>query len=366
MEFSCLKEQLQKGLQIAERHTNHQHSIPALSGVLLETNKNQLIIRSTDLYTGFETKISAQIKKEGIVVVPARPTISLLASLNDEKVDLESKNNNICLTTKYTETAIKTYALEDFPKLPKIKGGVKISFNIKTLLDGLKGVSFAAANSDIKPEISSVFFRSGNEKNLKIAATDSFRLAERALKLVAPKEASFLFPSKSVTDFMKIIENFDGEAEFSFDNQHLMVSHPSFAYFTRLIEGKFPDYEQIIPTTFASEVSLNKNELIEALKLAGVFAGRLKEIKLRAYPDDNLLEILTSDSELGEHSSRLKAQVTGEGIEISFNQKYLLEGLDPVNSSNVILRFSGPNRPVVIQSPQDVSYVYLAMPMKSN
>lgn len=297
--------------------------------------------------------------------MPARPMISLLASLNDEKVDLESKNNNIHLTTKHTATTIKTYTMEDFPKIPKVKGGIKTNFNLKELLDGLKGVSFAAANSDIKPEISSVFFKGGNEKTLKIVATDSFRLAERSLKLAAPKEASFLFPSRSAADFMKIIENFEGEAEFGFDSQHLLVTHPSFSYFTRLIEGKFPDYEQIIPATFTSEVSLNKNELMEGLKLAGVFSGRLKEIKLRVYPDDNLLEILTSDSELGEHSSRIQAQVTGEGVEISFNQKYLLEGLEPVNSLNVILRFSGPNRPVLIQSPQDVSYVYLAMPMKS-
>jgi len=365
MELTCSKEQLQKSVQLAEKHTNKQSSIPTLSGVLLETGKNILLIRSTDLYSGFETKITAQIKKDGYVVVPARPIVSLLSSLNDETIELESRSGSIHIATKNTATTVKTFDPEDFPKLPKIKSGHKVSFKTGDLLANLKGVYFAASDSDVKPEIASVFFKGGSESGVKTAATDSFRLAEKSFKSPLPNTASFLFPARSVADFVKIIEGFDGEVEFSFDSQHLLVSHPLFSYFTRLIDGNFPDYEQIIPGSFSTEASLDKKSLAESLKLAGVFSGRLREVKMRAYPDDNLLEISTSDSELGEHSSRLPAQITGESIEISFNQRYLLEGLEPVSSSGVILRFSGPNKPLLIQSPEDVSYVYLVMPMKS-
>ncbi|MEK7567065.1 MAG: DNA polymerase III subunit beta [Patescibacteria group bacterium] len=366
MELTCLKHQFQKSVQLADKNTNHQNTNPVLTGVFLEAEKNHLLIRSTDLYSGFETKIPAQVKKEGKIVIPAKPLISILSSLSDEKINLESKDNNIYLTTKNTSTTLKSYNYEDFPKLPKIKNSQKITFKTDKLFLNLKSVFFAAADSDIKPEITSVFFRGSVDKTFKIVATDSFRLAEKSFDAESKKTDSFLFPRKSAADFMKIIENFEGDVELSFDANHLFASHPSFSYFTRLIEGSFPDYDQIMPSAFSTEVTLSKKEFVENLKLAGVFSGRLKETKLRAYAGDNMLEIITTDSELGEHSSRLEAQVTGENLEISFNQRYLLEGLEPVNSESVILRFSGANRPLLIQNPRDVSYTYLVMPMKNS
>ncbi|QQG45925.1 MAG: DNA polymerase III subunit beta [Candidatus Niyogibacteria bacterium] len=369
MELSCFKTHFQKSIQLAERQTNQRNANPVLNGIFLKAEKNHLLIRSTDLYSGFETKIPAQVKKEGTLVIQAKPIISLLSSVNDEKIFLESKNNNINLTTKNTSTTIKAYDQEDFPKLPKIKNGQKLVFNAEKLFSNMKSVIFAASESDIKPEISSVFFSSGSKNNpgsfFKMAATDSFRLAEKSFDSKTEKIDSFLFPGKSALDFIKIIENFEGDVELEFDRQHLFALHPSFSYFTRLIEGNFPDYEQIIPSAFSTEVTLNKKELTDNLKLAGVFSGRLKEVKLRAYAGDNIFEITTSDSELGEHNGQLKAQITGENLEASFNQRYLLEGLEPVNSEDVILRFSGASKPLLIQNPRDVSYLYLVMPMKS-
>ncbi len=371
MELACVKNQIQKSFQLADRYTNQTDINPVLNGIFLKAEKNSLLIRSTDLYSGFETKIPAQVKKEGESVVPAKPIISVLSSINDEKINLESKDGSLYLTTKNTSTNLKTYSHEDFPKLPKIKNGQKIIFFFFLLFKNLKNVFFAAASSDIKPEISSILFSAGNAKSkpdggLKIAATDSFRLAEKSFGANFEKTGSFLFPAKSAAGFIKILENFDGEVEVGFDEHHLFAFHPSFSYFTRLIEGNFPEYEQIIPSSFITEAAVSKKELIENLKLAGVFSGRLKEIKMRVHPGDNLLEIMTSDGEFGENNSQMPAQVTGENLEISFNQRYLLEGLEQVSSDGVILRFSGPNRPLLIQNPRDVSYLYLVMPMKNS
>ena len=367
MEITCFKNHLQKSIQLADRHASYLNTAnPALSGVYLDAEKNHLTIRSTDLYSGFETKIPAQIKKEGTVVIPPKPILSLFSSLNNEKINLESKSGGIYLTTKNTSTTLKTYEHEDFPKLPKIKSSQKIVLKTDDLFSNLKGVFFAASDSDIKPEISSVFLKNTSDKILKFVATDSFRLAEKSFETDMKKGDSFIFPKKSVADFIKIIENFEGEVELSFDDKHLFASHPSFSYFTRLVDGNFPDYEQIIPSSFVAEAALNKKELVDNLKLAGVFSGRLREVKLRVYPGDNLFEITTNDSELGEHNGQIPAQVTGENIEMSFNQRYLLEGLEPINSDSVILRFSGTSKPLLIQNPRDVSYVYLVMPMKNS
>lgn len=365
MEFTCLKEQLQKSLQLAERHIDRASTIPILQGILLKTDKNTLIIRSTDLNTGFETYISAQIKKEGTMVIPARPSISLISSITGEKIRILSLNDNMNLITKNTTTVIKGYPHEEFPKLPEIKNGEKIVFSIQDLVKQLKSVFFAASQSDIKPEISSILFKGDSNQLIKIAATDSFRLAEKSFKAHYNKPFSFLFPARRASEFIKILESFNGEVEFIFDQQQLCAFHPSFSYFTRLTEGRFPDYEQIIPTTFSTEGIMNRRELIENLKLAGIFSGRMKETHLRIYPNDNLLEISTHDSELGEHASHLSIQVTGENTDMSFNQRYILDGLEPIESEQVILRFSGAGHPLTIQNPQDLSYTYLVMPMKN-
>ncbi|MBI2507284.1 MAG: DNA polymerase III subunit beta [Candidatus Niyogibacteria bacterium] len=366
MELSCSKNNLQKGLQLAEKQTNQKNINPILNGVLLKTDKNHILIRATDLYSGFETKIPAEIKKEGTIVIPVKPIISLLSSANDDKIILESKDNNLHLVTKNTATTIKAYAEDDFPKLPRVKSDRKLTMKAEKLCSYIKNVVFARSDSDIKPEIASVFFSYKNKSAVKAVATDSFRLAEKTFDMETKGIDSFLFPGKSAADFVKILENFEGDIELNFDEHHLFVSHPSFSYFTRLVEGNFPDYEQIIPSSFSTEVSLNRRDLIENIKLAGVFSGRLKEVKLRAYPEDNLLEITTSDAELGEHTGQISAQITGENLEMSFNQRYLLEGLEPINSDSVILRFSGASRPLLIQNPRDVSYLYLVMPMKSS
>lgn len=366
MELLCLKNHLQKSIQLADYQTNKGNVNPVLGGVFLEAKNNYILVRATDLYSGFETKIPAEVKKEGSVVIQARPFVSLLSSIGDEKIKLESKDNNINLITKNTATSIKTYEHEDFPKLPKIKNGQKLSLNCEKLFSNIKNVCFSLAESSIKPEISSISFKNSSDKTLKIAATDSFRLAEKTFGTESAKINPFLFPGKSALDFIKIIENFDGEVELNFDGRNLFASHPSFSYFTRLTEGNFPDYEQIIPSSFTTEVTLNKKELADSIKLAGVFSGRLKEMKLKTYAEDNIFEISSSDSELGEHNSQLKAQITGENIEASFNQRYLLEGLEPINHDSVILRFSGQNRPLLIQNPRDISYIYLVMPMKGS
>lgn len=367
MNLICLKEQLQKNIQLAERYVGRITSAPSLTGIFMEAQKNYLIIRSTDLNIGFESKIAAEVKKEGLVVVAPHPVAALLSSLNVEKIKIEVKDNNLYLITPKTTTAVKIYSSENFPKLPKIKNEQKLIFKINNLLSNFKSVSFCSSTSDIKPEIASILLKNDSGKSIKFVATDSFRLAEKTSDQEEgiKNKFNFLFPARAAAEFMRLLDNFQGELEFNLTDNHLFINHPSFSFFTNLTEGKFPEYEQIIPTSFSTEVTLNRLELIENLKLSGIFSGRLREASLHIYPEDNLLEILTNDSELGEHTSQLTAQINGESLNIAFNQRYLLEGLNPISSENVILRFCGQNKPLVIQSPQNISYIYLIMPMKN-
>lgn len=365
MYIVCLRDQLQKSITLAEKYISKTSSIPALQGILLDADKNILTIRSTDLDTGFETTISAQVKKPGSVVIPGKTASALVSSLKGEKVNIETKGNMITVTTKNTATTVKGYRQDEFPKLPKIKNGQKITVDAGVLLKNIKNVYYAASQSNIKPEIESVYFNAGDGDVVKMVATDSFRLAEKTSGFESKKQLSLIFPLRNIVDFTKVLENFSGKVELLFDNQQLFVSHPSFSYFTRLIDGTFPDYRQIIPASFTTEVVVNKEEFGETLKLANIFSGRLNEVKFRVYPQDNVFEVTTSDSEVGEHVSHISAKVTGEPLEVSFNQRYVSDGLQPIGSDSVILRFGGETNPLLMQDLKDPSFLYLVMPMKN-
>ena len=365
MDFTCSRADLAKGLKLAESLADRISTIPSLQGIFLETNKNTLTIRSTDLNTGFEMFFETRVKREGRAVIPVHPSIQLVASISGETVHVEAEEALVHFTTHATTSSVKGYPNDDFPKLPKVKKENALSFLIPDFLKAARSVLFAVSKSDIRPEIASIYVKGLSDGVVKIVATDSFRLAESSFRGTVSKPFSFLFPGRRLGEFVRILENFIGTIDCFFDEQQFFAAHEKFSYFTRLTEGKFPDYEQIIPRSFTTEATINRTELVENLKLAGIFSGQLREIRLKTYPADGLFEILTKDSEVGEHSSHLKALITGEGVEMAFNQRFVIEGIDPISSENVLLRFSGVGRPLVIQNPQDVSYVYLAMPMKS-
>ncbi|MBI1957010.1 MAG: DNA polymerase III subunit beta [Candidatus Niyogibacteria bacterium] len=366
MDFTCSRTEFSKGLKLAEHLTDRVSAIPSLQGILLETRKNKVIIRSTDLNTGFETEISVrEVRREGSVVVPVRPSIQLISSVGGDSVRVEADGAAIRFATTTSVSTLKGYPKEDFPTMPKIKEGERFSISAEDFLKTAHSVVFAASRSDIRPEIASVLVRGCSDGLIKIAATDSFRLAERSFAHKNITPFSLLFPWRRMGEFIRILENFSGDLDCMFDGQQFLAKHPSFSYFTRLTEGKFPDYEQVVPRSFTTEATLNRAEFLEHTKLAGIFSGQMKEMRFKVYPSDGLLEIQTTDSEVGEHSSRIKANVTGEGLEMSFNQRYVTEGLDPLSSEAILLRFSGPGRPLLIQNPQDVSYMYLVMPMKT-
>lgn len=366
MNLVCLKEQLYKAVLLAEKHTAKTNQTPILQGVALMAKNDSLILRATNLDTGLEVWIPAKIKTEGSIVIPAKTLLMFLSALNEEKIKLESKKSNLFITTNHTSTTLKGYPSEDFPLLPTIKSANKISFSSQALLAALKSVSFAASLSEVKPEIASIYFNFKSKKEPKLVATDSFRLAERKVDASLSDTLSFLIPQRHIFELIKTLENFNDEIDVVFNNSQIAFLHPSFRYIARLTEGVFPSYEQIIPTSFTTDVSLEKKLLINALRTGGALSDRLNEVKLNVYPEDNIFEVLTRNADVGENSVQIPATITGEKVEISFNYRYLLDGLEHLPSSKILLRFNGESKPVLVQSHNDTSYIYIVMPMKGS
>ena len=364
MNVDCVKDKFYKAIILSERHISHEPHNPILQGISIEAKNNLLNIKATNLDTGFEIFIPAAVKTPGKIVIPAKSFSSLISTINGDKIKLEGKKNTLFITTDYTSTTIKGYSSDEFPPFPKITKTKSINFPHENISEYFSKVLVAASISEIKPEISSLFIQIHKSK-IKLAATDSFRLAEKVIEYKSDNAYSLLFPYKHMIELAKILEHVNEPLILDFNDTHAIFSAKSFSYITRIRDGSFPNYESIIPSSFFTEVKVKKSELTNALKLASIFSSRLKEIHFNVYPEDNIFEVTTKSSDVGEHVSHLKAGITGERLSAVFNYNYVIDGVQNISSEDILLRFNGDSKPVLIQNPYDASYIYLAMPMKN-
>jgi DNA polymerase-3 subunit beta len=365
MRVTCTKNQLKEILFFAERNAGKSLNMPVLQGVHIKTENNKLIITSTNLETGFEGEIAARVDQGGEIVVPVRILSQLVSGMWGERIELESVGANLNVSSERTASLVKGYPVEDFPRIPKFKPVHTFTISKTELLIGLKAVLGSASTSNMKPEIASVFFYIQNRAPLKLVATDSFRLAEATTNSQIKDTESFLLPAKSAAELLRILESVENEIGVAFDKNQVCFSTKSLNFISRLTEGTFPGYESIIPKKFNTDVLVDKGDMVDALRAASIFSGNLREVSFNVLPEENLMEIRTAYSEVGEHTSQLAARVTGEKINMNFNYNYLLDGLLNATSDKVLLRFAENNRPLLIQNPDSSAYIYLVMPMKS-
>lgn len=364
MKLECSRERLRTVISLAERVTGKGLALPQLAQVYLAATDRFLVVRSTNLDLGVEWRLPARVDKTGAALVPGVVLANFLANLTgDEKIKLELVNQNLSLETDQHHTLIKTQSADDFPSLPEIKQGQKLKLAATELLAGLKMVAYAAALNDIKPEIASVYLHT-NDQQLILVATDSFRLAEKKLKLATTiPNLKLIIPIRNITEIIRLLEQLNGEVTLIYDRHQLAFQSDQVYLTSRLIDGVFPDYQQLIPAKALTQVSVDKIELASALKVANIFTDRLNHVSFKIRPEDQLLEIESQSGEVGENTSLLPAAVTGEPLVINFNLRYLLDGLQSVVNTKLSLQFNGRTKPILLAGVGDDNFNYLIMPL---
>lgn len=364
MKLECLKDKLKEAIVLAEKISGRNLTLPILSTILLETKNKNLIIRATNLEVGIEMEIPAKIEEAGVVAVNASILLNYLNNLaKEEKIVLELENNNLKLSTETTHTLIKSLSAEDFPIIPKInqEGGFEIKAN--DLTDGLQAVAFASAISDIKPEISSVYLHN-EDQELIFVATDSFRLAEKKINIPNLGNINIIIPFKNVNELIRVLTSLGtNQVLVSYNKNQLAIQTDNLYLTLRVIDGNYPDYKQIIPTKFNTELNIKKEDFVGLLKLSTIFSDRFNQIDLTFKPDSNTLEVLSHNQEVGENKSSLVIKIKGEPLLISFNAKYLIDCLGSFSDNTINLRFTESSRPLMIEGTTDNSFHYLVMPI---
>jgi len=372
MKIEILKDNLKRGLEIVEKIAKKNLTLPVLSNVLLSCEGNFLRLDTTNLETSISWWVLAKIEEGGKIAIPAAFFSNLINLLKEERIHLRSQGKNLILETKNQTTQIQGIDPEEFPIIPKIEKEEIVRISNQKLLEALGQIIEIPSISQIRPEISGIYF-SFKKDLLKIVGTDSFRLAEKTIGLKGKikKEVSFILPQDAVRELINILSREEGYVviyfspnQILFENIKEETSHTQVQILSRLIEGEYPKYQEIIPKKYKTQIISKKDDLQNQLKQAGLFSGKISEVKLAVQPEDNRLKIYSESPEIGKNEAYLPVKIKGEAIEISFNYKFLILGLQNIRSSEVIFELNGEEGPGVLKPVGDESYIYISMPIK--
>jgi len=358
------KQKITKYIHILEKVVGKQLNLEVLKCILIDASAKKLTLRATNLDIGIEATIPAEIKKQGIIAVPATTLSGFLENSVGEEVEFVATQEKLKAKSGGASVSINTVSHEDFPTLPKTTGK-SVEISSQKIKEGFGSVWYAASSSSMKPELSSVFV-SFNNKKIVFASTDSFRLAEKTIQTDGVDEfPTLLIPFKNVVEIIRDLDSTDentivkitaseNQASFSFKDLYIT---------TRLVDGTFPDYKQIIPKEHTTEVVVLKQDLLQALKVTNVFVNRFNQVTFIIDPQKKKFIIETTGAETGESSISLSTSLSGEPLKIGFNQKYITDSFQSIKGDSVTLQLSGVGKPMVIKSVSDPTFIYLTMPM---
>lgn len=363
MIFETTVEKLLYAVECSERITTKNTTLPTLSNILILVSDKIVKVRSTNLSIGVEFELIAKIENPGVVVVDGRTLTSFLSTIKrNSKIKISQQGSLLSLVGENNKTSIKTYSHEDFPTLPVVKG-VDIKIPKNQFIKGVKNTVFSAAVSDIKPEISSLYL-SGSGNTLLFVSTDSFRLAEKKETIKNSLDfPGIIIPAKNITEIIRILEGASEDVTLTISENQISFKSEGVYITSKIISGSFPDYKQIIPKTFTTEVVLLKQELLETLKAANIFSDKFNQITLSINPNKKKFECFAKNPDVGDYSGAISGALSGEEVSVTVNQRYLVEVLPVISQDSVSISFNGASKPLVLRGVGDTSFTYLLMPM---
>lgn len=367
MKFSCTQENLNNGLSTVGHIAARGASLPILNNVLLKSVPGGLELTTTNLEVAVTTTIRGKLDGEGAITVQGKIFAEVVSLLPDDKVDLSIEGSSLEIVCGKNRTLIKGMGADDFPVIPQINKTNKISVKTNDLAEAVSRVVFAVNPDEGRPEIGGVFF-GNNQKNIVLAGTDSYRLAESVLVVESnvPKNEGIIIPLRAAQEVGRISAMSSNEETLIFfsDNQILWQIGDT-QIISRLVSGQYPDYSQIIPKEFNTTIVIKKEELQKAVRSASLFVrSGINDVKFKLDSEKKLATISSNNSQLGENATEIEAQISGVTNEVVFNYRYLLDGLAAIVGKEVKIRVVDGKQPSLFESNTGDDYRYLIMPIR--
>ena len=365
MELTVTQENFARALSAVGRVASTKTQLPILSNILLRTDGNRLLVAATNLEIATTQYIGAKIAKPGAITVPARLISEFVSSLPKGSIELKIVGENIHLTSGKYHSIINGVIADDFPELPTIneENSVTYSINTEEFKQAVSQTIITASSDSTRPVLTGVYWHS-HDGFIYLAATDGYRLSER--KLVETKsEIAAIIPTQTLQEVLRtIVEDID-TIDILFDESQVRFRINEAEIISRLVDGNFPDYRQLIPAKSEINAVMNKADFTRVTKISGLFARESGgSITLTVDGDANTVSLHSIASELGENTSELDADVSGSG-QVTLNSRYLTEALGAVDADTISFSFSGKLSPIIIKSTKkDTNYYHVIMPLK--
>ena len=366
MKLIILKTNLVEGLSSVEKAVGNNVNLPILKNILLKADQNKITLTTTNLELAINHYLSGKIIEQGQITVPFFLFNSIIKNLVTEKINLEQKENNLVIQTDNYEATLQGQNADDFPIIPQISD-VNSVISVKTddFKQALSNVIIATQYSEIRPEISGVFLNYQDDQ-LKLVATDSFRLAEKTLESniyeASLQETKIIIPLVTAQEVLRVVK--EDDMKIFIDANQIFFKTENLEINSRLIDGRFPDYQMIVPKEFKNEIIINRQEFINAVKLTSTFTNKTNDITIKVGDNEKSLEIIAADSLLGKNIYKIPVKLKGGKFSVVFNWRYLLDGLKVYNEKEIIFGVNNSDKPVILKSAHDKSFFYILMPIK--
>jgi DNA polymerase III subunit beta len=362
LKITCSRDELNRQLAIVSRAASTRTTVQVLAGVLLRSEGEKLELSATDMEISLRTPLDAEVATEGAVVVPGKLLAELARLLPGEEVSIEHRQGEgvVEVMSGAAVYRIHTYNAEDFPRLPDPAGTTMVPIDAEALLETAAKVSRAASRDESRPVLTGILVRFEGE-NLVMAATDSYRLAVKETAMSAPgPELDAIVPARALMELSRVAQG-ASELHLGLQENQVLFTSDGILLTTRRIEGQFPNYHQLLPESFESEVTLPRDELLEVVRRVSVMAQRNAPLRLRFAEGELTVSAQTQD--IGEAHETMPAAFSGEALDIGFNPEFLRDGIESVDGDELRLKLISPLRPAVLQGTGD-DFSYLIMPIR--
>lgn len=386
MKLTCTQDNFKRAILSSERMVSKQTTLPILNTILFEAEKGILKLSATNLEMGIQIKIGAKVDQEGKVAVPAKLISSFSSNLPEgESVSLEVVGENLKIKSGRTKASIKTMSPSDFPLIPQKSAETLLEIDAEKLREIIGRVTISIAHGETRPELGgvNVIF---TKENICFASTDSFRLTECSLKITdknrvnqeaygafMEKMGSVIIPASTLLEVGRIISNNPLETvKVTLEEGQIFFEIGGMKIVSRLINGKYPEYKHIMPQKFKTTIIGDRSQIQNAVKMASVFAsGKASEITLKIDPQAKKISVGAMSAEAGENATDLDFEALGEIQEIIFNSKYLLDGINMIQTRNIAILSNSETSPVAAKEVDENTkeildgYTYIVMPIKN-
>ena len=363
MIFTCEKQEILEGISTVQKAITGKSTMPILEGIYIKTNETSLTLIGSDMDVSIQTTVNANIIEQGSIVIDAKIFGEIIRKLPNATIKIETLENQIIrITCEKSVFDVVYMNTNEFPELPEINEDLKISVKQNILKNMIKGTSFAIAQDETRPILQGILFEVKN-KNLNLVALDGYRLAIKSEFLDTDIDIEVVIPGKTLNEVSKILEDVDDIVNITFTNNHILFNLEKTKIISRLLEGKFINYNSLLPQEHKLLVDVNRQELQNAIERASLMAkdGNTNLIKIDIQ-QDNL--VITSNSQLGKVREEMSIKLQGDEVQIAFNSRYLLDVLKNVEDDEVVMKMTSGISPCVIEEKNSENAKYLVLPVR--